>query len=186
VFQCQVDMRPGREIYHLREPQAYVALHTVHAHPSKGAIALFLAELLSVILKESQEDRMLFAFLTDAISQLEKSHHGVANFHIAFLYQLGRYVGIEPDVSTYMPGRVFDMREGIFRVSPPLHQNYLNSDEASIVASLSRINLRNAHVYSFSRQQRQQVLQLILDYYTIHYESLASLRSIDVLRKLFD
>lgn len=186
VFQCQVDMRPGRDIYHLREPQSYIALHAVHAHPAKGAIAMFLAELLSVILKESLEDRALFAFLTDAISRLESSRHGVANFHIAFLYRLGRFVGIEPDVSTYMPGRVFDMREGIFRVSPPLHTHYLNSDEASIVAKLSRINLQNAHVYSFSREQRRQVLQLILDYYTLHYESLASLRSIDVLRMLFD
>ncbi len=186
VFRCEVDMRPGREIYNMREPQSCIALHGVHAHPVKSAIAMFLAELLAAVLKESQEDKALFAFLTDAIERLDASHHGVANFHIAFLYQLGQYVGIEPDISTYMPGRTFDMREGIFRVSPPLHSHYLDGNDSAVLATLSRISWQNAHAYRFSRTERQRVLQLILDYYTLHYESLASLRSLDVLRALFD
>ena len=186
VFQCVADMRPGRDIYNIREPQTYMALHGVYADPMKSAIAMFLAELLAAVLKESQEDKALFSFLTDAIARLENMHRGIANFHIAFLYRLGRYIGIEPDISTYMPGRTFDMREGIFRVSPPLHSHYLDSADASVLATLSRISWENAHAYAFSRTERQRVLQLMLDYYTLHYESLATLRSLDVLRALFD
>ena len=186
VFCCEADMRPGREVFNMREPQACVALHGVHAHPAKSAVAMFLAELLAAVLKESQADRALFLFLADAVERLERARRGVANFHIAFLYRLGQYVGIGPDISTYMPGRTFDMREGIFRASPPLHSHYLDSHDAAVLATLSRITWGNAHAFGFSRAERQRVLQLMLDYYTLHYESLATLRSLDVLRALFD
>ena len=65
---------------------------------------MFMAELLGTVLTESQEDAALYAFLVDSIERFDSMSRGVANFHLAFLYRLGRYIGIEPDVSTYAPG----------------------------------------------------------------------------------
>ena len=110
----------------------------------------------------------------------------LGNFHLCFLYRLGRFIGIEPDVSTYQYGRIFDMVDGVFRVTAPLHSQYLGHQEAAVVALLSRMTFDNMHRFRLSRENRNQMLDVILEYYTIHCASLASLKSIDVLRSLFD
>lgn len=186
TFECVADIRHGQDIYIMKEPKADIISHGIHSNPIKSALALFIAELLSVILRESQEDKALYLFLRQSIERLNDATEGVANFHLCFLYRLGRFIGIEPDVSTYQYGRIFDMVDGVFRVTAPLHSQYLGHQEAAVVALLSRMTFDNMHRFRLSRENRNQMLDVILEYYTIHCASLASLKSIDVLRSLFD
>lgn len=185
TFECVADIRHGQDIYIMKEPKADIISHGIHSNPIKSALALFIAELLSVVLREYQEDKALFLFLRQSIERLNDATVGVANFHLCFLYRLGCFVGIEPDVSTYQEGRIFDMVDGIFRVSAPLHSQYLGQQEAAVVALLSRMTFDNMHRFRLSQENRNQMLDVILEYYTIHYASLSSLKSIDVLRALF-
>lgn len=185
-FECIADVRPGRDIYNVREPRALLPLHGLHSNPVKGAVAMFMAELLGAVLTESQEDAALYAFLVDSVGRFDSMSRGVANFHLAFLYRLGRYIGIEPDVSTYAPGRVFDMVDGTFRSAPPLHRRFLPPEDAATVALLSRMTWDNLAAFRFSRNQRNSILTAILEYYTLHYAALSGLNSLDVMRRLFD
>lgn len=169
----------------MKEPKADIISHGIHSNPIKSALALFIAELLSVVLREYQEDKALFMFLRQSIERLNDATVGVANFHLCFLFRLGRFVGIEPDVSTYQEGRIFDMVDGTFRLTAPLHSQYLSPQDSAVVALLSRMSYDNMHKFRLSRENRNQMLDVILEYYTIHYASLSSLKSIDVLRALF-
>lgn len=185
IFECVASIKPGRELHTMRNPRVMVPLHGLHSHPMKGAVAIFVADVLNAVLRESQSDNATFAFLVDAITRFDVMTEGVANFHLCFLYRLGRFIGIEPDVSTYRDGAVFDMQEGRFRMTPPLHHKYLMSDDARVVALLSRITYDNLRYFKFNRTQRNDLLDKILEYYTIHYSSLSQMQSLDVLRALF-
>lgn len=185
LFECVADVRSSRDIFTMREPKVMVALQGLHSHPLKGAMAMFIADLLNAVLRESQSDNATFSFLYDAITRLDTQSEGIANFHLCFLYRLGRYIGIEPDVTTFNDGAVFDMVDGRFRLSPPLHRKFLVADDAKVVARLSRMTFDNMRHYKFNRTQRNDLLDKILEYYTIHYSSLSQLQSLDVLRTLF-
>lgn len=184
-FECEADIRPGREMHTLRDVRVTMPLHGVHSHPLKNGIAMFVADILNSILRENQPDEATFAFLIDAIAHLDSANMGVANFHICFLYRLGRFIGIEPDASTYQAGSVFDMIDGRFRQSAPLHNNYLHPQDAKTVALLSRMTYNNMGYFKFSRSQRNEIVDAILQYYSIHYNSLSQLQSLEVLRCLF-
>ncbi len=186
VFECVVDMRPSRDIYNMKDPRADVVLHGIYSHPVKSAVALFIAEFLGIVLRESQEDELLYAFLKDSITRFDAVNDGLANFHICFLLRLGHFIGIIPDMSTYSEGRYFDMVDGTFRVTPPLHSRHLNQEDSSILSSLMRMNYDNMHRFRLSRENRNRILDIVLEYYSIHYASLSSLKSKDVLRELFD
>lgn len=186
VFECEAHSRHGQELMTMSQPRAEVVMHGIHSHPVKSAIAMFVAEVLSVVLRESQADGLLYAFLRQSVERLNDAGLGVANFHVCFLYRLGRFVGIEPDVSTYEPGRVFDMVDGTFRRTAPLHSRFLSPDDSAALAVLSRMTYDNMRHYRYTREERRQLLSHILDYYTLHYASLSSLKSIDVLSALFD
>jgi DNA repair protein RecO (recombination protein O) len=169
----------------MRDPRVLVPLHGLHSHPVKGAVSMFIAEVLNAVLRESQSDNATFAFLVDAITRFDVMTDGIANYHLCFLYRLGRFIGIEPDISSYQKGAVFDMQEGRFRMTPPLHHKYLNADDAAVLAMLSRITFDNMRFYKFNRNQRNDMLDKILEYYTIHYSSLSQTQSLDVLRALW-
>lgn len=185
IFECVASIKPGRELHTMRDPRVLMPLHGLHSHPIKGAMAMFVADVLCAVLRESQSDNATFAFLVDAITRFDVMTEGVANFHLCFLYRLGRFIGIEPDVSTYQEGAVFDMQEGRFRMTPPLHHKFLNADDSRVLAMLSRITFDNMRYYKFNRNQRNELLDKILEYYTIHYSSLSQMQSLDVLRCLF-
>ena len=185
IFECVASIKPGRELHTMRDPRVLVPLHGLHSHPVKGAVSMFIAEVLNAVLRESQSDSATFAFLADAITRFDVMTDGIANYHLCLLYRLGRFIGIEPDISSYQKGAVFDMQEGRFRMTPPLHHKYLNADDAAVLALLSRITFDNMRFYKFNRNQRNDLLDKILEYYTIHYSSLSQTQSLDVLRALW-
>lgn len=186
VVECVADLRPGRDIHIMQEPRAVMPLTALRSSPVKSAISLFIAELLGAALRDGPPDEMLYNYLAQAITILESlPTRGIANYHIWFLFGLGHFLGIEPDTTDYKPGMVFDMLDGIFRQTPPLHRHYLPATEAAIVASLSRMTPANMHLYRMSRSQRNELLDGILQYYSLHHVGLSSIRGLDILRDLF-
>ena len=61
----------------------------------------------------------------------------------------------------------------------------LSVDRSAVLARLMRMDMTNMHLFRFSRRERNEALDLILEYYSLHYTSLTSLRSLDILRELF-
>lgn len=186
LVECVADIRPGRDIHIMSQPRCINSLQGIRSNPIKTSVALFIAEVLDATVREAQPDRNIWHFVENSVMMLDAlPGNSVANFHICFLMRLGPLLGIEPDVSTYSPGRVFDMIDGVFRASPPLHRNYLDSKQAEAVAALSRINYLNMHLFKMSRDERAEMLDGILRYYSIHYAPLTGLKSLEVLRMLF-
>ena len=186
-FECVADLRPGHRIANISDVKPSLALPGLTGNPVKITVALFLAELLGVVLRESPEDPLLFNYLTFAAQRLDAADNvETANFPIHFLFRLGRFLGIEPDTSTYRKGRVFDMLDGTFRDSAPLHRKFLDGTDAESVYMLSRMTWDNYGKFRFNRSQRRSILSAIIEYYTVHYTSLNQLNSLDVVRELFD
>lgn len=186
IAECIADICPEREVHIMHEPQTIVPLTNLRANPIKSSIAMFIAELLGAALLDGPPDEMLYNYLAQAITILESlPSRGIANYHIWFLYGLGHFLGIEPDASDYKPGMVFDMLDGIFRQTPPLHRHYLPATQSAIVAELSRMTPANMHLYRMSRSQRNELLDGILQYYSLHHVGLSSIRGLDILRDLF-
>ena len=185
IVDCNVDFVPGRELLSIKDVSRPGGFEFTD-NPLKSVLALFLADFLNYTLREQQPDEALFRYLEDALHRLgEVSGTALANFHIAFMVGLQRYLGIEPDFSTYKRGRVFDLIDGVFRASAPSHGRYLNREEAAEAFLLGRITLRNMGFYRFNRDQRNRVIDVILDFYSLHLGNIRDLQSLEVVRSLF-
>ncbi|MCH5346030.1 MAG: DNA repair protein RecO C-terminal domain-containing protein [Muribaculaceae bacterium] len=183
IVECVAKSRPGRDIMIMTAPRPVKVMNRILADPDRRMTAQFLAELLTVVLHEGAPDEVAFRFLTESIEALD-STPSPANFHLAFLYGLARVAGIAPDVEGYRPGMLFDMVDGVFRLTPPLHGIFLEADSARVVERLSRMTYANMARYRFTRAQRNDTLDAILNYFTLHYTSLRNLHSLAVLRSL--
>lgn len=186
-LECVADVRPDREILPVKDVRQGIALATVHADPIKMTVAMFLAEFLGMVLREYQHDARLYGFVESAMRILDDTEGmALANFPITFLYRFSRFAGIEPDISTYSPGAVFDMLDGTFRMTPPLHRRYVDSAGAAVLHGLSRMTWANMHRYRFNRHDRRSVIEKAIEYYSIRYPALTALKSLDVLGELYD
>ena len=184
-FDCIADIRPGRDIYSIRDARPVSPSPSLA--PAKGAISLFMADVLSALLREPEQDTNLYDFITHSTEALNSaSEKQCPNIHLCFLLRLQHFLGIEPDWSTYSDGAVFDLNDGIFRSTPPLHGRFLPTTEAAEASRLRRMNFRNARYFIMSRFQRNTVLERLLQYYQIHFPGIGKMHSLTVLRTLFD
>ena len=142
--------------------------------------------ILRGIVKETEPDSRLFEYLFESIQLLELSDKGVANFHLVFLLRLLHYLGIYPNVESYVAGSCFDMLNGVFVDRIPMHRHYLNRQESVVLARLLKISFENMSLYSFSRQDRVSVINRILEYYRLHLPDFPEIKSLSVMQSLFD
>lgn len=188
LVECVGDLRPGRELHRMRDLRLAEPLAEIRMNPTKAAVAMLLADVLAVALRESQPDRLLYDFVASSILRLEASSAGVANFHLCFLVRLQALLGIEPDFGGYRSGRMLDMAGGVLvdKAYAGLSSTDLLSEEDTLAAvALSRMNWRNMHKFRLTRDQRNAILDVILKYYTLHDVPMMSLRSLATLRQLF-
>ncbi len=188
TFDAVADIRPGREISTVRDLVAAPASLAVCGTPAKQLTAIFLAELLDLLLKRSEPDQRLSDFLfysLEAFATLTDSAAS-ANFHLVFLYRLSGAAGIAPRLDGWHTGAVFDLREGTLRDSLPMHHDFVAGSELTALMALSRANYRTAALLPFDRAARNKALDVILNYFSMHLTSFPSLKSLEVLRTMLD
>lgn len=184
TFEAIADIRPGRDISRIKDlrPIGYGQI----LDPAASAIAIFLADFLYAALKDSGPDPALTDFLLEMSAELKKAKgNALANLHLSFLYKMSIFLGIEPDMGTYATGKFFDMREARFVATPPLHNHVLDPTKGQALRLLSRLTPRTLGLMRLNRAQRNEMLDLILEYYSLHYAKLNALPSLSVVRDIF-
>lgn len=185
VVECVADIVPGREVSRIVSVRTLRPLQGVMSSAVKQTLAMFLAEVLGLVLRSGQPDGATFDFVAQSVAVLDELPPArISNYHLAFLRGLAVCLGIEPDASAYRAGMVFDMADGIWRHSAPLHSQWLGSDDARMAAALCRMTYANMHLFRLGREARNAMLDQMLRFYSLHHTRLDGLRSPDILRAL--
>ena len=186
ILEIETEHLNNRNLQRIKEAKRGFAVTQLHYHPVKNAISLFLAEVLYRIIQEKEPNQPLFDYLCRSIKWLEIADEGIANFHLAFLLQLSAYIGIHPNGSNYKAGHFFDLINGVFSESLPEHNNYLNKEDSIVFERLLRINYENMVLYSFTRQERTTIIRYIIKYYKLHTSDFPEIKSLTIMKDLFD
>lgn len=185
IIKAEARIMPGHDLSTLRDLHRHAPLNQIYSNPLKNAIAMYVSELLTHAIQEHEQNQTLYEYIEQSVMILENATQGVANFHICFTYHLGILLGIQPDTGTWHDGWWFDMEDGVFQPMPHGGSHWLRPDDASVIKLLSRMTFGNMHHFKFDRNQRNQVLDVMLNYYRLHHSTLGTLRSPDILRQLF-
>lgn len=186
VVEMEVEHLNKRDLHRIRETKLCYPLTELFCNPVKNVLALFLAEVLFRVVKDTEPDPRLFDYLYESVRLLEFADKGVANFHLVFLLRLLYYMGIYPYADSYKAGSYFDMANGVFVDSQPMHRHYLSREESIVFARLLKISFENMSLYSFSRKDRMAIINRILDYYRLHLPEFSDIKSLSVMQSLFD
>lgn len=186
LLDMEVDHTPKRDIHRIKEAHCCIPLVSIASNPIKSVLALFLSEVLLKTVKGSESDKRLFSFLYNAISLLEETDKGIANYHMVFLFHLLYYIGIYPNTEKRQEGDYFDMLNSVFVAKKPEHGHFLSPQETTVFARLIKMSFENMALYTFTRQERVRILEHILAYYRLHLPDFSEIRSLAILQTIFD
>ncbi len=176
---------PSRgEMHRFREVQSGILLRRTPFDLRRSTIALFVAEVLYRLVKESGENRELFDFIWGAIEALDTIEDGVANFHLWFLANLSRQLGFMPS-GEYSSGMWFDIMEGYFCRFYPSHGVVMQPREAQLLHELIECDVMQLGGIKLNRERRVAFLEALLKYYGYHLDAIYSVQSIKILQELF-
>jgi len=185
ILDLEVEHRDSRDIQKIKEAQVAMPLYSVTSDLNKTTIIFFLSDFLSKVLKDISENKSLFQFLQQSIQILEYTDKSVANYHLAFILNLTRYLGFHPNLEDYNQEDIFDMLNGIFVNKQPAHKHFVSRSDSFALSKLARITYENMHLFRFSQQDRINIINRILEYYRIHLGDFPSMKSLDVLHELY-
>jgi len=185
VLDLEVEHQTSRDIQRIREARSELYLYDISANMGKTSMTFFLSEFLSRVLRDTNDSQLLFSFLEQSVQILEMTDKSIANYHLVFMLKLSHFMGFYPNLEEYMENDLFDMINGEFAASQPLHRHFLNRYDSKVLSMLARISYENMHKFAFSRQDRLNIINRILEYYRLHLYDFPALKSVDILHELF-
>ena len=173
------------ELDSFREVHAGIVLRGIPFDVRKSTVALFMAEVLYRLVRESEPDPVLFDFVWGSVEALDTIDEGTANFHLWFLANLSRFLGFSPG-NEHTRDAFFDMREGVFtRAAAPRCRTLMSSVNAEILRDLLECDVQCLGEIGLNRRQRVDFLDAMLEYYSYHLDSIHDVRSTKILREVF-
>lgn len=175
----EIDMyyKPGRDIQRVKEITFLLHFQSIPYNVSKSTITLFISEILYKTLKEEEANPSLFDFLFNSIQLLDIKNEGIQNFHLAFLLQYMKFIGIYPNHA----------ENGIL---PEYRTEFIlpadtDSNEKDGLEQLVHFSLAQLEKIEISNKTRIRLLEKILEFYMYHYDQISGIRSIQVLKEVF-
>jgi DNA repair protein RecO (recombination protein O) len=186
VLDVDFDYRQNVSMQKFRDVRIAVPFVSIPFDGYKLSISFFVAEFLFHSLREEQQNNPLFEYVVSSIAWLDSCTRQFSNFHLVFLMRLSRFLGFFPNLDDNADYCYFDLREGCFCKTSPLHPDFLQPDEAGRIKLLMRMNYETMHLYTMTRQERERCIEVMISYYKLHIPDFREMKSLDVLREMFD
>ena len=172
------------QMHRFGEVHSGIVLQSTPFDVKKSTIALFMAEVLHRLIKESEANSMLFDFVWGSIEALDAATEGVANFHLWFLSHLCRFLGFSPG-NEHEPQAWFNIAEGVFTHEQPRPEHCMTQENALILRDMLECDVRYLSEVGLNRHQRVDFLEALIRYYGYHLDTIHSVQSIRILQEVF-
>jgi len=169
-LEIQTNYKPNQSLHKITEVKLHHTYVSLHTNIYKSSVSIFIAETLQNILKEEEKNTELYHFLESSLLWYDL-HDFNANFHLAFLLKLSKYLGIYPDIDT-------------------LHLNFFiyekDLQKINVLKSLLGIPFDHLNTIKINVLFRQDILSEILHYFSVHLSDFKKPKSLKILHDIFN
>ena len=141
-------------------------------------IRLFIAEVLSKALIDSERNINLFQFIWNTNTKIDNLENVNNNFCIIFLIQLSEFLGISPSTENIdLP--YFNLNSGNFTNIKNKNEEIIKGE---VVNYFKRLIIKENVIIPY--QSRQELIKILFRYYSIHHINLSNIKSYEVIESL--
>ena len=177
-----VSMISRGEIGYLKEACLEYAYQDIPININKNTIVIFLCELLSKTIQESDTDIELFGFIHHAMTHLDEMSDNYSDFPLRFSIELCRLLGFAPNTASFRQDYIFDLEEGRFRHDSTGCTYFINSQLSGLFYQLCCKSLFDDMCMNIQNNERRQLLDCVISYYKLHVSGFNEMKSTDILK----
>lgn len=185
LVEVELNQRNNKSIQHLKSLKIAVPFRDIPFNMQKSAVVVFLNEILQKVIREEEPNPALFEFLFQAIQVLDLKPGSVSLFHHHFLILLTRYLGFFPrnNYSDERPN--FNLEEGKFTAQEGPAGLFFGPPHSKNLATLAQARFETLDSLHLRAKERNELLELLLNYYRLHVPGLKEIKSHAVLTEVF-
>jgi len=158
--------RENADILRIKEVKCFYAYQNIHTDIRKSTIAMFLNEFVNKAVKDQSHAAELSDFLIESLIVLDQTT-SPENFHLIFLLKLSRYLGFGPQTN--------DEVLGVW---------LLSKEEEEVLGKL--LVAEYDSIIAMSYASRRNLLEALLRFYTGHIDNFGEIKSIQILKEMFN
>ena len=128
----------------------------------------------------------MYEFIEYTLHTLDSSKENPANFPIAFLVQLSKYLGFYPQGEYSDTTNYFDLQEGQFISMTPNHPYYLEAELAVFLNEFLKSDFKNYSSITIDNNNRRKLLDVLIEFYKLHIHSFGEIKSHKVLEEIIN
>ena len=186
LLQMEVTHHDKREIHRIADYKVMHPFSSIPFDQIKRSIVFFITEVLSKVLREEHPNRELFEFVFHSVKLLDENIPGLSNFHLFFLFQLSRFLGLGASSAPEGLAGYFDLKNSEYLNYEPDHPYFITGDVLTNWIKLSEVDVADLNTLSIGSVNRKELLDALVLYYELHILNFGSLKSLKVLHSLFD
>ena len=186
ILDLDIYFKESREIQWIKESSFVEFAPTFNQDVVKSSQAIFLSEVLMRTLSEKEKNPSLFKFIYHSIEYLESLENASPSFHLMFLFQLSSYLGFFPRNNFSATNIFFSAPSGSFSTTPSSTDIGLETSLGKAWNKCFYLDYMSVDQEFKSQHSRNQFLDSILHFYKVHHPYMGDLKSVDVLRTVFN
>ena len=176
--------REDKKLHRIKEAKSGYPFREIPFSIHKTAVSVFMSELCSKTVQESEPNPEVFQFLWESYIFLDETRDAIANLPITFMSNLTRFLGFMPQIPS---GKTpfFDLKDGIFCESPYAMEWSKDGEIIPLLKSFFTIHIKDAYQINCSRQERKEILDTLMKYYAFHVSGFSKLNSPEIYGGIF-
>lgn len=182
-LQLEENFKANQTLHYIKEVKVDFIYRSIHTNVYKSSIAMFLAEILSTVLKEEEQNTPLYEYLETTLKWLDYQED-YSNFHLLFLLNLTQYLGFYPE-NTTNDAPYFNLSNGLFETQKS-NMYAVSGENLTLLKRLLGINFDELKTLKMSSKQRQSFLTMLLLYFELHLGSFKKPKSLQVFNQVFN
>lgn len=161
--------KTNQTLHTINDVKLHHAYQSLQTNIYKSTVVLFLAEILQNVVVEEEKNTDLYHFIETALLWYDL-HEFNANFHLIFLLKLSKHLGIYPDAKkTHLNFFVHDK----------------NISKITTFNNLLGIPFDALNTIKINTQIRNEILNEIITYFSVHLGGFKKPKSLDILHNVF-
>ena len=175
-----VQNRENKNLQYITEHKADFVFTSIPYNIRKTAIGLFLLEVISISVKEQEENAKLYQFIQHSFQELDAATDDFINFHLHFLVNFSAHLGFQPMNNYSATNQRFALQDGLFVNAGDAYPNLLDAEDSKLIATLL-----TTETPKFSTTERRRILFLLERYYQYHLIDFRSFKTPFVFEEVF-
>jgi len=176
--------RDDKDLLRIKEVKLHYVYKETPYNITKGAVGLFIIELIQKTLKGQEQNKELFNYIFQLLTFLDQSQELINNVHLHFLLEYSNYLGFAPSGLFEESNPYFDMEQGKFAFSKQ-NKYVLPENLSRIVSDLLHLDLEECHHLKIHSKERMELLKSLILFYKLHIDNFPEINSHKVLKQVF-